>query len=552
MSAIFNITGLLILTVAFLFIILIPALLKDNRNTFSKVEYFILFIVLSIFSYFTIQNYIYPEENIFTNDDYHVFEHLGYEVNGSCYLIESEYPEISVWDNKTGSINLQRDSSTIKTTIKYFFEPFYYNQKGGNADKYILANNYLPYDYSNGFGIIHEQDTLMEIRIQEEPENDRMNYLVKYDHFNSSSYYDTCNFHKTIYQGYPLLDLLLKAPNADKISDKLRDIIVNSYLVRDSINIDRKEIGNGIYTMVNTDPDISLSGLRFFPSGFVMSNPNISLYNFNNDIINIRDVTFSDTFTINLNNKGLIYAGLGFKKTEEYFLELNTEDENKFSIRYILPTMHKLKKGEDNINLFIASDNEDVVRNELDGGYYFDVFDNPNNKNHIDATLSYFTGNAKTSMYFKVKDLNNLKDESDVFPANQIIKLNTKENSRSNINWLIRFNDLRNSNLLQPYHIYCLLFIFISFLFIILFITDTKTSQIKLTEAGIYIAFFSFLVIRMILSWRVSTFVPIEDISASMFYTLRDIFSFYEDLLFVVVGFWLFIIVWLLIRFSSH
>lgn len=526
MSPLFQIWTFLALGV--LFLILLACIAARNRDEAFEINrwwYFSIFVLLGGVALFTARNYVFPSQSIFNNSKYHILEHNGFQFTKKLPLVQSRYPEESLWDNKTGNVTLERDSNSVTIEIEKFYEPFY-SSALQESNYFKLQNNIINIDVSNGFVLKSDDVVIFQLKIIpiSRENKDSCFYLSRLD---LDSKFDTSTFILPIHRGYPLMDILLKTPNL-KLSEDLRAIFEETLLVRDSIEIKDIKLASEV-------TDFNKSALRFFPQNRFYENTGLSI-NDNNTYNPL------DTFKFNVYENSLFYSGIGFSKTDVFRISLI--DSNDIRLNFILPKMQPLR--DTSAQMFFTSSIDEVKNHNLNAGYLFNIFESTKNKYNFNAILRYNIGSPKDAMFFKVKDLYTTDQKKEIYPSDSIIVLNSElaENSHSNnFRWLFQFHNLRETNTLQLKHINWFIIIFI-FLIALRFFFDTRRISTpfsiresltsinhigKLTaiELSVHTVIFCFSVVRLILVWRMSTFVPIDDIDAGRFYKLRDGYSVY-------------------------
>jgi len=524
------------LAVGLLFLIALALIAARNRDETFELNrwwYFSLFILLGGLAMFTARNYVFPSQSIFDNSKYHILEHTGFQFEKNLALVQSRYPDESLWDNKIGSVTLERDSNKVKIEIEKYYEPIYLS--ASHESKYFkLQNNIINADISEGFVLKNSGATIFQLKIIPITE-DKRDLCLYLSRTNSDSKFDTSTFTLPIHRGYPLLDILLRTPHL-QLSDELRFMFDESLLVRDSIEIDSRSLA----TEIN---DKNESPLRFFPQSSFYASPDISIGNnnqFNPDT----------SFHLLASENALFYSGIGFSKTD--VLKISLVDSNDIRLNFILPKMQPLRDTSG--QMFMTSSIDEVKNQNLKAGYLFNIFESPTNKYNFNATLRYNIGSPTEAMFFKVKDLYSTKQEKEIFPSDTLIVLKSQlaeDSHKNNFRWLFQFRNLRETNSFQLSDINWFIIIFISLMWLRFYLNTRRITvpfsfkeslrskndigKITAIELSVYVVIFCFSVVRLILVWRMSTFVPIEDIDAGMFYKLRDGYKVYRDTQVIVI-----------------
>lgn len=521
----FTISVFLLLGIAILAILLISVafaernFLNKKRNKFRWV-YFTCFLILAVVSVKTVKNYIYPKDkSVFPNTDYHILEHKGFRTDSVFYLARGQYPddffpEMSLWDGKSGVIKLTPDSIFVSD----YFEPFFvevknpsYNKKdslthhSGNA--FVLANKLISVDIAKDGLLLtrtlkNRTDTLFRLSIIDKKDS------AYYISSSSRCRPDTSQFKRKINRGYPLSEIIAQSPRFD-FNEELQELFDGALLVHERIPI-TNEFG-GESSRRNDSPIVLAPGANLYYADDIRIN--------GSEII-------ATTQSIHYRGETLFYSGIGRSKTDIYKLSYNPDNQT-LDIRYILPKMQKLRP--EGGRLFIASSVETILEDSKDGGYYYNIFDNEKNFNHINGEIRYIPGSARENMIFEVMDVysNNPSEKIQVGASigendNEFL-LSVKAKSTDKTKWIFDVKDLRESNPLTSNHILIFIVVFV-FLVGLRILTDTFVTphSLSVIELSSYIVIFCLCVVRLILGWRASTFVPIEDISAPVFDKMRS------------------------------
>ena len=482
------------------------------------------FVVLGGFALFTVRNYIFPDRSIFDNTRYHILEHLGFEFDSSLALVQARYPDASLWDAKSkdsAEIIVSRSASQVQIDLHHFYEPFY---AGPFHHCFVLENNVIGADISKGLTLKRDGMLIFEMKILRHPHStDSSTYLIRTD---GGEGFDTSTFSQSIAKGYPLSDIVLKTPRI-RLSDDLRILLEGALLVRDSILIEDT-------ALATEAAEQNKSPLRFFPAR--------SFYSFSGITVNgLEDYDQDKAFRVIGQNNSLFYSGVGFSATD--ILKIVMDGNRLVKLMYILPKMRPLRDESEGNLLFITSSSEEVKYHQLKGGYLFNIFESDKNLNHVNATVRYHSGSSTDAMFYKVKDLYATSQPQEIFGADTTIALQT-QNRSNHLHWLFRFHNLRETNSLRLKNIDTFILIFLLLIVARLYVDTRRVSipfrwgrplihvdhipRIAPLELAIYVVIFCLSIVRLILAWRMSTFVPIEDIDASRFYKLRDGHSIYR------------------------
>jgi hypothetical protein len=515
-----TITSFLIIGIVFLSILLCVAIyertnfIHGKKKKFLTLEgfkyiYLVLFAALVYIAANTMESYLYPEdENIFRNVDYHVLSHKGYEIGNTFYLAngytseDEGDPKKSLWDQKEGQVLINGKDCCFQ--IREFTDPIYIRKK----DDFLLVNPIIKQDVSNGFTLTNNNDTLYALQI-EQNEGGGCRYISTIYKSDHSCVSDTSTFSRVIRQGYPLLDIIAQSPKIE-LTEDLENWFEGAYLVRTVIPMQ----GNTPNTSKRLSPLCIMPGISFYLDEDLRIN-NVP-YDFKQDFI----IPFDDYTS---EGKVKFYSGIGMRKTETF--SLSRLSSEKMRLEFLKPDMKLLK---DTIGrVFINSSIDDVSKETIGSGYLYNKFAKEDNLNHINAHFLYGPSNARSKLSIKIVDLNKTEDElldndSVQYESNKEFLLHPRSQSPDAASWIFEVTDLRETNNLTGKCI--LMFIVCMFICIVIrVVVDSLigTSTLSITELAVYVILFSFCVIRLILGWRTSTFIPTEDISLPMYIKMR-------------------------------
>ena len=497
--------------------------INDKKNRFRWV-YLACFLLLAAISISTVKKYLYPKDDrVFQNTDYHVLEHKGFITDSVFYLVQAQYPENffpekSLWDGKSGIVKLTPDSIFVAD----YCEPFYVEKKDLSYHKkdslthhkgnsYVLVNKPVSIDVErDGLVVTRSErgraDTLYRLSIVQDGK--KTLYLSSI----SSPRADTSQFKRAIKEGYPLSEILSQTPGLD-FGEDLQELFEGTLLVREKIDI---------------SSDSGASSSRKNESRLLLF-PGSNLYYSDGILINGNAIEPNASSTPYY-GETLFYSGLRRSTTDVYKLSYHPED-GTLNIRYTLPKMQKLRA--DGGRLFIASSVETILEDAKEGGYYYNIFDSENNFNHISGEIRFTPGTPRENLLFEIQDIYaaNTSDKNHVSAdkgdGSQEFLLSVRAKSTDRTKWIFDVLDLRESNPLQWEDIVRFIFLFV-FLVGLRIVIDSmvRPRTLSVIELAAYVVVFSLCVVRLILGWRASTFVPIEDISAAMFYKMRaSVFS---------------------------
>ncbi|GAB5399060.1 MAG: hypothetical protein Aureis2KO_06450 [Aureisphaera sp.] len=478
----------------------------------------------------TINNYTFPDANkhIFSNTDYHILEHIGFDYENSLHLVNEQDSLFALWEGKEGRVTLSNtDEDKTRLNVENFYEPFYVKEPG----RYSLKNNIYELDISKGFAVRHNGEVILRLEIGDSlidgnVSKNRAIYKLGLD----SDGMESIEFNRKLSIGYPFSDLILQSnlPNLDRLLFLFQD----SYLIRKAYS-------------TNPRKPVSDNTLFFFPGKSFAEESGLTISN-GISSIEINEANRAFDFTLAYNTQ--FYVGLGKKATEKLVIlppDSLQRKNNERTLKLDFPQKFKLKDDPKNL-MFISSSLDEVIENTLDGGYYFPLFESASNKNHCLGSIRYDKGDSQRAMVFQINDqYNESVPTIDRSTDNSIIEVKADEqfvlstkNKDQNVAWRLQVTNLRASNALTNFKLYGFILTYIFLILLVIKLVGHK--KIHLVEICTYIVLFVFLMLRILLHWRISTFVPIEEISKHEYEnTLRSdtwfVFTFLWMLAFFVI-----------------
>lgn len=479
-----------------------------------KLTIYRIFSFLSGFAILTQLSYVFAPPRIFSNASHHVIEHLGFLFNQKIDLVNSEYPDQSLFDEKRGVLRAEENGNGFILKSSDFHEPIYV----ANGKDFVLSNIPNPKPVTKQLDIVLNDSLSFSLIIGSK---ETLPYSIKTKVKDQESGPFDVPIRKALQSGYSLADMLGRLSDDAPYMADIISALDSSWILRQSFNRDNKTFeGNP---------------LLFFPSASLLENKaKIS--------IDGSEVLFDESpqSEIQLVPGQVFYMGLWHSQVEKFKLE---KKQANSEILYEFPSKKYLKKlDRPQETFFLTSSADEVANNDLTSGFYYPIMEREANQNHFSATLTYNEGPTIEKMRFKIVKL----DQDDLSGSNQnhyisagdTLLLPTKSFSvgTSDIQWLFKIRDLKAENPLQ--FGYLIGFNFLLLFLIYLSVLLTPTDQQSKTEYIIYIFLITILSIRSILLWRASTFVPTEDLTQKIYSILTNgsfesfMYGIYATLLF--------------------
>ena len=308
--------------------------LRPFRSGFySKNFVSLCFVVLGLLGFWVVNSYTFPPKNkkekVFSNVNFHVLEHLGFQFNGTLVLANGEMPEDALWDDQTGSVQLHRKGQDYIFQVEDFYSPLYIESKDSlspNREAFNLQNNLFPQSLDTLLEIRKDSAVVLKIQIKK-ASNDRYTYDVS---TGKSGPYRS-NFRRYINKGYSILTLLNQTPGL-VIDEDFRIELEGSYLLRS-----KRWLRSGAKNRSN---------LVFFPGQRIYENPAYSV-NVDGQLYSSaghyqRDVIIPD-------NDLQLFIGFEGKRSDIYRLRTVGNDQE---LLYYIPRRYHLRDEAEN-NLFL-------------------------------------------------------------------------------------------------------------------------------------------------------------------------------------------------------
>lgn len=487
---------LIISIVLILSLLLVKFIGENNRinHPRSRIKwiFYAFLCILGLLSMLTVRKYMYPkDEEIFGNTDYHLLEHRGFVSDSTIILVDNQ-SNSSLWDTKTGGIKLDAGSVTLEN----YHEPFFSADRSDRS-RFVLRNPLYDTDVSKQLLLEYNGDVILNMNIEPYKDEDgiqRCRYSVV-DNANDTAY--VSSFDKIIRKGYPLSDILAATPGY-LYTVELDQILDGSLLVRESIDIDIWRVGSE-----KSVPDIEGIALKVMPG--------LAWYEgYSSIIVNGCSLNYEANAcrTIPYQEQMLFYSGVGRSKTDVCSIQ---SKEGKLELRYAVSKKHYFSKDRERV--FIASSVDAVLQSQEDGGYYYNLFDNEDNAYHVNAQMRYTQGSSREEMAFQVMDMYS-EDPSAKSNHSAGDEFTLTTVSSDSMKWILGVRDLRAENSLGWNYIMGILLVFLFFVLVRIAADHFfETHTLSYLEFAVYVVLICLSTIRLIISWRVSTFVPVEDIT---------------------------------------
>lgn len=443
---------------------------------------------LGLLAIWLINAYTYPSnpDRFFPNTAYHLLEHDGFTFQDSLPLVNEADPVNTLLDNKEGYLLLNAGKRSL---LRYngFFEPVYAREEGS----YLLQNPATGKKIKSGLRLEGPKSFYLNLKIEEDSDADTAAYSFRFEPKGPEI---QSKFNSRLHRGYPLIDIVRQTPGWEDYP-LLGQWLEGALLLRQGYN----------------EPG---SELLYFPSRLQA------------DSIHLGTMAWQGRSKLAPNQD--FFIGLGLDRGPVMYLE---EAGGKHHLRYRFPAKYRLDSKAEN-DLFICSNFSDVAQNSVQGGYLFPLLREDDNRYHVNAGIKYLTSDARTELQLRVIDHQRPGSEkAQLVKGGEDFKLFTREGKTQ---WRFRLMNLREDNPIAPWRMRIFVILFIG---LVLFTFHQQgPKNINPFEPAVYVLVFAFLLVRIILQWRMATFPPVEGVSASEWAFLRSGRHFYVTL--IVTGTW--------------
>ncbi len=436
----------------------------------------VAWFLLGMAGLWTVDSYLFPsnQDRFYPNTAYHVLEHQGFVFRDSLLLVDEKQPAEALWDEKSGRLVVE-DKGELRLRYFDFDEPLYVEEEG----KFRLENGDFGEKIS-GKLVLGKRETkegTSKLKIWLEEEADTMVYWVD---FGGDWGKRRSKFNSKLARGYPLVDILRGTSGWERHRTTV-EALEGSWLLREVYGDDE-------------------SDLLFFPGAGAR------------DSLGFDSPRRGGLRTLAPGQR--FFTGLGLDKGPLYQF---VRSGNSVHLRYDFPSRFRLDDTPEN-DLFVCSNFSDVAQAAVQGGYFYPLFRDPDNRHHINGGLKYAAGDARTGLLMRVIDHQKPGpgkarvvtggDEFDLFARNGRVK------------WRFRLQDLRRSNPIGAWHLRGFV---LGFVLLVLFTLQmVGWKEIRPIEPVLYVLIFGFLVVRIILQWRMGVFPPVEEVRPSEWAFLRS------------------------------
>jgi hypothetical protein len=460
----------------------------NDKNPRKRIIYFsIMAISLLIGAFILIRCITFPDASskVFNNPDYHVLEHSGFQFKNS-FLLSNPDSVNALWVNEySGRLTLTSEAKNIYLKGENFVGPVYLQNI--NSEEFELLNPYSSLDCSSGFVLEKYGIKRLELKIKKKFWRDEYVYSVcLYDSLQKPDSIFIIKKRQSLKKGYEIHQLL-KLTEGLSLPADIDYVLQNSWLCRKTLGAPN-------------------SSLHFMPSDAFLNSKGFSLLGITDSSRNFNQILMPGD---------LFFQGVDDKKSDVIRIDSNAV------ISFRMPKCYRLKSdGQVGLphTLLLTSKQSNFEQSSLKGGYFFNRFDE-DSKNHIWAEIGYTEGASNQDLKFWTLDYHNNAEGGDTIKVSSNTTFQLKSEN-ANLNWLMGINNLRTSFPISPFYIYLLCTVY--WLLVFHLLNYIGFSKISAVEIVIYAVVFAFVVIRLLLNWRIGVFPPVENIEFGRWNALRS------------------------------
>jgi hypothetical protein len=443
--------------------------------------------------------YVSAPQHIFTNAEHHVLEHLGFRFSNWLTLVDERDPKTALWDEQKGSLRVvwPEEGQAFMLRGHNYSEPLYTQT---NPDLYELQGSPIPQPIRRTLTVGMDSVTL-SLNLSFSAEQ-KTTFSVSQNGRNYGPF--TVPLPMPLTKGYSLGGMLSKA-QAD--APGMGELIANL----DSVYLLRR--------FIETEPTSARDQVVLFPSRqFLESGSRVSI---DGQAVTLpRSLDFNQPIAPNQ----VFFLGLWNDTGKRYRLRRPASGGSELLVSF--PQKRYLKNLDEvkRESLFLTSSSAEITGSEQMGGYYFPLFGQSDNQNHIAANLCYHTGPTQERIAARVIDQYDGSERAiQNVGAGDTIRLQTVGMNRgqSSTQWLFRLRNLKADNPLQFWHMLLLTLLIVAGIGGCIWLTpDYRQTKLEFIA---YLSLLSLMTVRSILLWRASTFLPVEEITPNVFRTLTEL-----------------------------
>ncbi len=488
-------------------------MLRGAQRTKRKVNTWLpVFLMLSVFiaSLICLKSVIHPggKNPYFTNNQYHALSNKAIAYNNS---LSFEVPGAEEGENY--NIQLKRSGKNNALALNNVYVPIYKKVD----DLYRVANNIFPMPIPDAFEIKNGATTLSIIiedkgqtwkSIFKKKARTKQLFTVKISS-TDSAYQDEINSGKgelifersSLNEGMKLYNLILdndkdKNTGADTYTllERVLQEMGETYLLKSA------EDGRSFYTLFPSK-SFGDNGYKLFING-KQQQPKLK------QTVSLED---NQKFYINFHNRG---NALSVQPATDY----NSITEKRMALVFENPSYYPLTNPTEDVVgnksfRFITNNEDEVIKTAYNEGYLF------NNHGYqfsdkISGLINFSCGKPNTPLSYEVND--NTKPTKQITLRQHFDKLNVTQLagqftlSSSKSDFIFELKDFSKNGYSYPTLLLYACLLFLLFCALLIFFPGKKLSRI---EPIIFAVIYGLYMLRFILSWRIATFPPLENIS---------------------------------------
>lgn len=515
----------------------------DNSAYTARSQAYLYAFSLMVFGFlsiYTINNYLSPRSEIFTNADHHVIRIEGLEINmpGGFLLVSDSNKALFDNDATVGEARIKNVSdSAVTIELKNgFMRPVYsehYNTKDQlitqtllNKTDLVTFNRDSRLYLKTKRGKIYTFEAKNDTRCN--PKKDTMRYYL--NGIESDN-------HTFLLKGTDLSSLL-----SGLRIDSLNIDVDGIHLVRTKVYTQTKQKERRKFY-----PDDEFAVVVRKRNGALADN---SIVEISNDGRSWTKIGRSQNSSITIRKDTYCSIGYGTEKTVSFKF---SDEDGKLALRYRMPMMRYFTSSYDRPdNLILLTHSLNLARNGVDETYgmlpdnimLFDIFNHIDNVNRIKPKqLSYISGPTSERFYVDSYDYTSSSSEPKRITSGDRLE-GTTAIGTGNVNWIVKLHDFKDSSFYNPFLLKITVLILTLALSVLLLVGSVGVYKYRKDKLPLYSSaeFVAYMVtvylvtLRLFLLWRVSVFPPVANVSCYEFGLFQE-WSRFSDLILVLAAF---------------
>lgn len=499
-----NLTGYTLLMTIIIGITLWPRLI-DREYDKGQLHWGSALIAATLVSLLLFERLTSPSADTFTNAHHHVVSVDGFITDGKVSLVAPK-DENAVWqlEGDCGYLTLENRTDSFLLSCENFTQPVYRSTEYDS----LLNGKSLPY-FSNALSIAFNDGYRLQLEFKQKEgsgkgQRDTAEINIKLTVGDSIVDNVKSDFTRPIRKSLPLATLVGNMKTPISFTKDLN--------LLEHIGVLREVTGK-------KDQD-------YRDSGFFVALNKEALQRITEiccDHSLLPEYPWNGTFSYAIKPDEYIKAGTGIYATDGLSPQL-LDDKRTFLDFKNKPTHYLMSDSTGTPHeLLLTTDKQALAKSKVGMGLFYNLFRQPENQNHFISTITYIPGGTHELLGCKIQSMTGNevtamdgKIVRGILPGDSFIlsgggKLSTK----------LTYHNLYEESPIKP--IKCAFLIVLTCLFGYISLSLSSRFELKAgIECASWILLQLLLIYRMFLAWRISVFLPVEDIGTSATNILRN------------------------------